>query len=286
MWAYAGTVRAVLYVKTKPATLRRLKLPGGRMIDFTEAHPGIAVVKLEGRGPLNLLGEKAFLTLKAELDRLEPDRSVRAIILTGSGDRALSAGVDLHQMKNLNSADAEAFITLLHRPARKLLTMSLPAIAAIRGPCLGGALELVLACDIRIATEDAVLGLPEVRVGIPSVIEASLLPPTIGLGRARRLLLTGDTVDASEALAMGLVDRVVPAETLMDTAFEVANGFLGMSRDVLASQKDIVAKWLELGEEASAEFTIKEFARIFTTPIPHEGMTAFLEKRAPDFGGR
>jgi enoyl-CoA hydratase/carnithine racemase len=145
--------------------------------------------------------------------------------------------VDLHEMKDLDAAGAEAFITALHEPARKLLTMAIPAIAAIRGPCLGGALELVLACDIRIAAEDAVLGLPEVRVGIPSVIEASLLPPTIGLGRARRLLLTGETVDAAAALSMGLVDRVVPADSLMREAHETASRFLGMSRDVLASQK-------------------------------------------------
>ena len=256
------------------------------MTETDGAQPGVAVIKLAGRGPLNLLGEKSFLALKAELDRLDQDRSVRAVILTGSGDRAFSAGVDLHEMKDLDPADAESFIKALHGPARKLLTMAIPAIAAIRGPCLGGALELVLACDIRIATEDAVLGLPEVRVGIPSVIEASLLPPTIGLGRARRLLLTGETVDAPEALAMGLVDRVVPAESLMATAHETASQFLGMSRDVLASQKDIVAKWLELGEEESAEFTIKEFARIFATPDPHEGMSAFLEKRAPQFGGQ
>ena len=186
-------------------------------------------------------------------------------------------------MKDLNSTDAESFILALHGPARKLLTMAVPAIAAIRGPCLGGALELALACDIRIAAEDSVFVLPEVRVGIPSVIEASLLPPTIGLGRARRLLLTGETVDAPEALAMGLVDRVVSAESLMQTAHETANQFLGMSRDVLASQKAIVARWLELGAEESAEFTIKEFARIFTTPAPREGMTAFLEKRPPEF---
>ena len=162
--------------------------------------------------------------------------------------------------------------------------MSIPAIAAIKGPCLGGALELILACDIRIATGDAIFGLPEVQVGIPSVIEASLLPPTIGLGRARRMLLTGETVNAAEALAIGLVDRVVSADQLMDAAQETANTFLGMSRDVVASQKDIVAKWLELGEEDSAAFTIREFSRIFATPAPHEGMSAFLEKRAPNFG--
>ena len=256
------------------------------MTDTDGAQQGTVVTKLEGRGPLNLLGRKSFLALKTELDRLELDRNIRAIILTGAGDRAFSAGVDLHQMKDLDPVEAESFIMALHGLARKLLTMAIPAIAAIRGPCLGGALELVLACDIRIGTEDAVLGLPEVRVGIPSVIEASLLPPTIGLGRARRLLLTGETVNAQEALAMGLVDRIVPADSIMAAAREAASQFVGMSRDVLASQKTIVAKWLELGEEESAEFTIKEFARIFSTPIPHEGMSAFLEKRAPEFRGR
>ena len=229
----------------------------------------VAVTKLDGRGPLNLLGLEAFHSLNDELDRLDQDRSVRAMILTGSGDRAFSAGVDLHQMKDLNPMEAESFIIALHGPARKLLTMAIPAVAAIRGPCLGGALELILACDIRIAGEGAIFGLPEVQVGIPSVIEASLLPPTIGLGRARRLLLTGETVDACEALAMGLVDRVVPVDQLMTVAHETAGTFMGMSRNVLASQKDIVANWLELGEEESAAFTIKEFVRIFTTPVPH-----------------
>ena len=244
----------------------------------------VAVTRLDGRGPLNLLGRSVFNDLNDELDRLNLDRNVRAMILTGSGDRAFSAGVDLHQMKDLNPVDAESFITELHAPARKLLTMSIPAIAAIKGPCLGGALELILACDIRIATDDAIFGLPEVQVGIPSVIEASLLPPTIGLGRARRMLLTGETVNAAEALAIGLVDRVVSSDQLMDAAQETANTFLGMSRDVVASQKDIVAKWLELGEEDSAAFTIREFSRIFATSAPYEGMSAFLEKRAPNFG--
>ena len=253
------------------------------MTDIGSGQVGVVVTKLEGRGQLNLLGRDTFLGLNAELDRLDEDRSVRAIILTGSGDRAFSAGVDLEQMKDLEPADAEIFITALHGPARKLLTMSVPAIAAIKGPCLGGALELILACDIRIATEGAIMGLPEVQVGIPSVIEASLLPPTVGLGRARRLLLTGETVNAAEALAMGLVDIVVPEDSLMNKAHEIADQFLGMSRDVLASQKDIITKWLELGEEDSAKFTIQEFSRIFNTSAPHEGMSAFLEKRKPNF---
>ena len=159
------------------------------MTDNNATNPAVVVTNLEGRGPLNLLGKETFLALMSELDRLNQDRSVRALILTGSGEWAFSAGVDLQQMKDLNPEDAEAFIMALHEPARKLLTMAIPAIAAVRGPCLGGALELILACDIRIAAEDSILGLPEVQVGIPSVIEASLLPPTIGLGRAPEFLV-------------------------------------------------------------------------------------------------
>ena len=126
-------------------------------------------------------------------------------------------------------------------------------------------------------------GLPEVRVGLPSVIEASLLPPTVGLGRARRMLLTGETVDAREALGIGLVDKVVPKEELATAAQETAETFLGMGRYILAAQKQIVSAWLEMGQEAAAEYSIKTFALCFNTPYPNEAMTAFLEKRPPRF---
>ena len=186
-------------------------------------------------------------------------------------------------MKDLTPVTAEAFIRSLHRAARSLLDAPLPVVAAIRGPCLGGALELALAADIRIAASDAIMGLPEVRVGLPSVIEASLLPPTIGLGRARRMLLTGETIDAAEAWRIGLVDEVVEPEELHDAATAMARQFQGMARPVLAAQKDIVARWLELGEADAAEYTIKAFALGFATPYPNEAMTAFLEKQAPRF---
>ena len=120
-------------------------------------------------------------------------------------------------------------------------------------------------------------------MGLPSVIEASLLPPTVGLGRARKMLLTGEIIDAGEAHRIGLVDEVVAHDKVHETAMNTAREFLGMARPVLASQKDIVGKWLELGEAESAEYTIKTFALGFATPYPHEAMTAFLEKRAPRF---
>lgn len=249
------------------------------MAHSQRAEDGIERVQVVGRGPLNILGRDTFAQLNARLAELEANPNTRVIILSGKGDGAFSAGMDLLEMKDLTPSDAESLIRLLHQGARKLLTMAVPAIAAIRGPCLGGALEVALACDVRVAGQDALLGLPEVRVGIPSVIEASLLPRTIGLGRARQMLLSGNPVNAQEALEIGLVDRVVAPEEVMSTAIDLAKDLLGMSRDVLASQKAIVAKWLEVSEEESNEFSIQEFIKRFKTTQPKEAMEAYLEKR-------
>ena len=246
-----------------------------------ERRDAIATLEIQGRTHLNLLGPNVFRDLAEQVEECGRDESLRAIILRGAGDRAFSAGVDLHEMKDLEPLSAERFIRQLHAGARGLLTCPLPVVAAIHGPCLGGAFELALACDIRVAAEDAVFGLPEVRVGLPSVIEASLLPPTMGLGRARRMLLTGETIDAEEALDVGVVDRVVPKAELEAAAFETAEAFLGMGRYILAAQKQIVSAWLEMGQEAAAEYSIKTFALCFNTPYPNEAMTAFLEKRTP-----
>lgn len=244
---------------------------------------GIAFLNLSGRGRLNLLGRSTFHDLSQALDQVREDRQARALVLSGAGETAFSAGVDLNEMKELQPEEAESFIRALHRVTRGLLTLHVPAIAAVRGPCLGGALELALSCDIRIVAEDALLGLPEVKMGVPSVIEASLLPRTIGLGRARAMVLTGETVTAQEALQIGLVDRVVPVEHLQQAAVTAAREFLGMSPYALSEQKDIVAQWLELGEDAAAEYSIKAFVRCFATGHPREAMTAFLEKREPRF---
>ena len=249
----------------------------------TQRQDGIATLSISGRTHLNLLGPEVFRELRDRVEECGNDATVRAIILRGAGERAFSAGVDLRTMKDLNPLTAERFIRSLHRAARILLDVPVPVVAAIQGPCLGGALELALAADIRIASADAIFGLPEVRVGLPSVIEASLLPPTVGLGRARKMLLTGEIVDSAEAHRIGLVDEVAAHDKVHHTAMNTAREFLGMARPVLASQKDIVARWLELGEAESAEYTIKTFALGFATPYPHEAMSAFLEKRAPRF---
>ena len=249
----------------------------------TQLEGSTAILSLGGRTDLNLLGLELFQSLNDALDEVAADANIKTIILRGAGEQAFSAGVDLREARELTAPAAEEFIRTLHQTIRKVLSLRMPVIAAISGPCLGGALELILACDIKIASEDATFGLPEVLVGIPSVIEASLLPKTIGLGRARRLIMTGGTVTSREALDMGLVDQVVRKDEVHDAALEATEKFRNISPKVMAAQKDIFVKWLDMGDEESAEYSIKVFSEGFATGHPQEAMTAFLEKREPKF---
>ena len=152
---------------------------------------GIATLSIQGRTHLNLLGNVVFQALNQRVSQCCDDQDLRAIVLRGAGDRAFSAGVDLYEMKDLNPLQAEAFIRTLHTAARCLLHAPLPVVAAIRGPCLGGALEVALACDTRIATDDAIFGLPEVKVGLPSVIEASSVAAHSGTGQGAQNVAHG-----------------------------------------------------------------------------------------------
>ena len=238
---------------------------------------------LQGRGDLNLITPGLFDSLETVLAELENDPETRVIVLRGHGERAFSGGVDVKVMRTFSPASAETFISGLHRVMRKIMTVRQPVIASIAGPCLGGAMELIMACDLRISADNALYGLPEVRVGVPSVIEASLLSRYIGLGRAKDLILTGDIIDAVRAEQMGLVSRLVPLADLERETRDMADRMLEMSPYVLGVQKDVLDKWLNLGQDQGALYSIKAFALCFSTSHPREAMTAFLEKRSPRF---
>ncbi|NQU16136.1 MAG: enoyl-CoA hydratase/isomerase family protein [Desulfobacteraceae bacterium] len=243
----------------------------------------IVHVTFRGKGELNLLDRELIVELDEALEKLEVGSGQRVVILKGYGEKAFSAGVDVGKMKEFSPAEAEGFILCLHSVMRRIMRLPQPVIAAIVGPCLGGALELAMACDIRVAAENALFGLPEIRVGIPSVIEASLLHLMIGLGRARELILTGDTIDAKEAWRLGLVSRPVRLEQLDQETMKMARRFLRLSPLILSTQKDILDKWLNLGEEEGARYSAKAFALCFATNHPREGMEAFLQKRHPKY---
>jgi enoyl-CoA hydratase len=203
------------------------------------------------------------------------DDKVRAVVLTGAGDRAFAAGADIKEMEVMSVEEARVWGQLGHRCGRLLETMPKPTIAAINGFALGGGCELAVACDIRYASDRAKLGQPEVNIGIiPGWGGTQRLARTVGVGLAKELILSGRTVDAEEALRVGLVSAVFPGERLLEETLALARSLAAKSPLVLAAVKE------GLDEEA------ERFAQLFSSEDQKEGMRAFVEKREPDFKGR
>ena len=244
---------------------------------------GIAFLTFKGNQDLNLLNQDLILEMASALVTLGNNPDVRVVVIRGHGERAFSGGVDVHQMKSLSPISAEKFIRSLHALMRKVMTLRQPVIASVLGPCLGGAMELVMSCDLRVVADDALFGLPEIRVGIPSVIEASLLSKFVGLSKARELILTGEIIDAPEAEKLGLTNKVVSRKDLEMETRAMAARLINLSPHILSVQKDIMDKWLNLSHEQGAEYSAKAFALCFATSHPKEAMEAFLEKREPQF---
>jgi len=158
-----------------------------------------------------------------------------------------------------------------------------PVIAAVNGPCLGAGFELALACDLRVSAASAMFGLPEVRVGVPSVIQAALLAPMIGPGRAAEMLLTGAAVGATRALEWGLVNRVVPDDRLRAAVDELVAQILAAGPEAIRLQKELIVRWRETDLTSAVRYGINAFASAYATDEPREGANAYLEKRPPNF---
>ena len=248
-----------------------------------EREPGIATITLNQPQRLNLLDNQMIAEIKKALDSLKNDDNVGVVIITGAGEQAFSAGVDLKLMRELDVPRAREFIQGLHNVCKGIRELPKLVIAAINGACFGGSFELALSCDIRIASENAQLGLPEIRVGIPSVIEAALMARLIGIGKTKEFVFTGDIVDAYEAERLGLVNKVVSLAQLSSMAREMATKILDYSPTAVRVQKDVINKWMTLDLEAAIDYSINAFSLCFATEEPKEAMNAFLEKRKPCF---
>jgi enoyl-CoA hydratase/carnithine racemase len=252
-----------------------------------------AAIRVERRGrvvrctldrpPLNLFEPGLIAALRATFVELAADPTVGLVVLTGAG-RAFTAGMNVNILRDLEAPGAEALITSLHDAIDAVHRAPFPVIAAINGAALGAGFELALACDLRVAATGAVLGLPEVRVGVPSVIQAALLPPLIGPGRAAELLLTGATIGAEQALAWGLVNRVVAPAELERAVQELVDPIVASGPEAIRLQKQLIIRWRESDLTAAVRAGIAAFAACYAGSEPREGATAFLEKRAPRFG--
>jgi enoyl-CoA hydratase/carnithine racemase len=242
---------------------------------------GCAWVTLD-RPPLNLIVPELIAELRAAFDALARDASVRAAVVTGAG-RAFTAGMQVQVLRDLTPATATALITSLHEAIHAVHDAPFPTVAMVNGPCLGAGFELAMACDLRVAAAGAQLGLPEVKVGAPSVIEAALLPVLVGPGRAAEMLLTGDSVTAEQALAWGLVNRVVQAAELTSATAALVDKILACAPPAIRLQKELIVRWRGTDLASAIRIGIDAFARNYETGEGREAALAFLEKRPAKF---
>ena len=234
------------------------------------------------RPPLNLLVPEMIQGIKGAFAELTADPGVRVAVLTGIG-RATTAGMQLQFLRDLSMREAKAFIQTLHDAIHAVHEAPFPTVCMMNGHCLGGGFELALACDLRIASAEALMGLPEIRVGVPSVIEAALLPRMIGPGRAAECLLTGESITAERALEWGLVNRVVAPDQLRQVTTELVDRILACAPGAVRLQKELIIRWRNMDLRSAVEYGINAFAQAYATDEPREAMQAFLDKRAPRF---
>jgi enoyl-CoA hydratase/carnithine racemase len=252
--------------------------------------PGLRVERAGGavwctldRPPLNLLEPTLIRSLHETFAGLARDPSVRVAVVAGTG-QAFTAGMDVRVLGDLDGPGAAALITALHDAIESVHRAPFPVIAAVNGHCLGAGFELALACDLRVAAEAASFGLPEVRVGVPSVIQAALLPLLVGPGRAAEMLFTGEPIDAARALAWGLVSRVVAPENLKEAVERLVETVLAGGPSAIRLQKELVIRWRESDLTTAIHLGVRAFVQAYAGGEPREGARAFLEKRAARFG--
>ena len=238
----------------------------------------LAHVTIDNIGKLNSLNRELMVEIVSAVAVLDNDPQLRLAILRGAGERAFVGGADVGEIAALDHVTARSFIMLVHRCCNAFRRLPVPVIARIDGYALGAGLELACACDLRVASERAIFGMPEVRIGIPSVVEAALLPKLVGHGRARRLLLTGETIDAGEALSWGLVDAVAPPGDLDDAVERLAVSILAAGPQAVRLQKSLILEWEELPTTAAIERGIDCFVAAFDTDEPARMAGALLSK--------
>jgi enoyl-CoA hydratase len=252
-----------------------------------EKKDGVAWIIINRPQVMNALDIESRKEILAALQDADSDKDIRVVVLTGSGDKAFCAGADLRIFREMNAYEARDYVKLAKQVARTIETLSKPVIAVVKGYALGGGLELVLACDLVIASEDAKFGQTELNVGlIPGVGGTQRLPRVIGIRRAKEMIYTGQIIDAEEAYRLGLVNKVVPAEKLNETLNELLTQIKSKSPLILKLAKQAVNKAFEADLTSGLDYESELFVYCFTTEDQKEGVKAFLEKRRPEFKGR
>jgi len=243
----------------------------------------VAILTISRPKSLNALNSTVLRELGRAIDMISDDHDIHVLIITGDG-KSFVAGADINEMKDYNSEEGREWGELGSSVFKKIDQMKIPTIAAINGFALGGGCELAMACDLRIASENAKFGQPEVGLGItPGYSGCVRLPKLIGVAKAKELIYTGDSISASEAEKIGLVNCVVPFDDLMDTAMEMASKIVSKAQLAVRYSKMAINKGIETDIDTAIAFENQVFALCFATSDQKEGMNAFTEKRTSNF---
>ncbi len=255
----------------------------GQFIEVRRTRRGAAEVVLSRPERLNALSAAFLEDLTATVCRLSADDGLGCVVVSGSG-RAFSSGADIDELARLDHAGAEAFIRCLSGACRALRDCPVPVVASIDGPCLGGALELAASCDMRAASHRSTFAMPEVQLGLPSVIEAALLPRLIGWGRTSELLFTGRTMAADEALAAGLVEAVAEPEDLAGVVGRWVGAVLEAGPLAIRAQKRLMRVWERSAIDAAIEAGVDVFAGTWRHDEAAQRIAARAARRRPSAG--
>ncbi len=249
-----------------------------------EKKDGIGIVTLNRPDKLNALNSTVYKELYDAFAAIEDDPEVRVVVLTGSGEKAFAAGSDVAEMQNMDTLDIQKFMAVIRKASDQIYNLTKPTIAAIHGYALGGGCELSMCCDLRICSEKARFGQPEINLGlIPGASGTQRLPRLIGAAKAKEMIFMGDPIDAATAFSLGLVNKVVPVEKLMEEAMAWAAKMAGKSGPVLAMAKAAINHGLDTDVDSGLDMEAKCDALCFATYDRKEGMDAFLEKRKAVF---
>lgn len=247
---------------------------------------GVGTITINRSHVLNALDKETVIELTKAIEELEKDKKIKVALLTGEG-KAFIAGADIKQMKDMTPLEAKEFAETGHNLLMKIESSPLPFIAAVNGYALGGGCEVLMACDICIAGKNAKIGQPEINLGIhPGFGGTQRLPRLVGRMKAKELLLTGDIIDAEEAHRIGLINQIVKDEELGESAKKFADKIANKSPVQTSFIKSLVNKGADIDLSSACALEISYFSSSFSTDDQKEGMTAFIEKRKPEFIGK
>ncbi|MBC7075094.1 MAG: enoyl-CoA hydratase/isomerase family protein [Syntrophomonadaceae bacterium] len=236
---------------------------------------------------LNSLSSEVFSELKTVFEKMRDDQEVKVVVVTGAGDKAFAAGSDVSEMSQYSLVEAREFALQVNKAQQAIAHFPKPTIAAINGFAFGGGLEVAMCCDIRIASEKAKMGQPEINLGIiPGGGGTQRLSRLIGLGRAKELVYTGLPISAQRAYEIGLVNQVVPHEHLIGEALKLAKKIAEKSSVTLKFAKSAMDTGIDMDLENALKTEIELFAECFGTEDGKEGLSAFTEKRKPNFADK